>query len=74
MEDLFIQGAATRFNKQDPWYKQWWVRFIQPRCAIPAPKLLSLRDWRLGLASRIAQVLPPGRSAALPCCCWKPQP
>jgi hypothetical protein len=56
MEDLFIQGAQVRVNKSDPWYKRWWVQFIKPRCAIPAPKLLSLRDWRLGLANRIAQV------------------
>lgn len=59
MEDLFITGAAVRVNKSDPWYTRWWLQFIKPRCAIPAPKLLSLRDWRLGLANRIAQVTAP---------------
>jgi hypothetical protein len=59
MEDLFIQGAAVRVDQSLPWYRRWWLQFIKPRCAIPAPKLLSLRDWRLGLANRVAQVTAP---------------
>mmetsp|Transcript_48482 Transcript_48482/g.90288 ORF Transcript_48482/g.90288 Transcript_48482/m.90288 type:complete len:737 (+) Transcript_48482:44-2254(+) len=55
MEDIFFSAGAPAKRVQDPWYVQWWES-IKPFLALPAPKLLSLRDWRLGLGNRIAQL------------------
>lgn len=44
MEDIFFSAGAPAKRVQDPWYVQWWES-IKPFLALPAPKLLSLRDW-----------------------------